>query len=49
MKQKQELKQSQNLRHTVTVKIEHPPKTKRRPPRQSGTRTAQLVQYQHAP
>ena len=48
MKQKQKQKQSQNVRQAVAVKIEHPPKTQRRPVRRTGTRTAPLVNYQQA-
>ena len=47
MKQKQKQKQSQNVRQSVTVNIQQ--KTQRRPVRRSGTRTAPLVHYQHAP
>lgn len=47
MKQKQKQKQSQNVRQSVTVNIQQ--KTQRRPVRRTGTRTAPLVHYQHAP
>ena len=45
MKQKQKQKQRHNLKQTVPVKVEHPPKTKRRQVTRSGTRTAPLVHY----